>query len=49
MDLFIPGGTPNGTSFTITLDFTSDGQTFTVTFGPFVVGDIRDGDIINRL
>ena len=47
MDLSIPLGVPDGTSFTITLDFTADGETVTVTFGTLVVGQISDDDVFN--
>jgi len=45
LDLPVPAGTAGGTQFTITLDVTADGQTATLTFGPFTVGSISDAQI----
>jgi len=49
LDLVIPGLTANGTSFTINADFTSDGDTQNLTFGPFVVGSISHNQTFNTL
>jgi hypothetical protein len=47
LDLDIPAGVPDGTQFTITMDVTADGESATVTFGPFTVGSIFHGQIID--
>ncbi len=47
MDLDIPAGTANGTSFDISIDVTADGQSARLNFGPFVVGSIADGQTVN--
>ncbi len=36
-----------GTELFVTLDFTADGQTRTLTFGPFVVGAVHHDQVIN--
>jgi hypothetical protein len=41
----LPAGT-NGTQFSISLDFTSDGVTKGLTFGPLTVGSISNGLVI---
>ncbi len=45
LDLNIPAGT-NGTQFTISLDFTSDGVTKNLTFKPLTVGSITNGQVL---
>lgn len=47
LDMDIPGGTADGTSFNITMDVTADGETTSMTFGPFIVGGAGTGNIIN--
>ncbi len=47
LDLDIPAGIANGTSFTITLNVTADGQSATISFGPFTVGSIADDQVFN--
>jgi len=49
LDLDIPLGTPDGTQFNITVDFSSDGQTTSLTFGPFTVGSITHNQVIDLL
>lgn len=46
LDLNVPAGT-NGTSFSISLDFTSDGVTKGLTFGPITVGAITNGQVLS--
>jgi len=45
LDLNIPAGT-NGMQFSISLDFTSDGVTKAMTFGPLTVGNITNGQVL---
>lgn len=45
LDLNIPAGT-NGTQFSISLNFTSDGVTKALTFGPLTVGSITNGQVL---
>lgn len=45
LDLNIPAGT-NGTQFSISLDFTADGVTKNLTFGPLTVGSIANGQVL---
>lgn len=47
LDFNIPGVTADGTSFNITLNVTADGDTTSVTFGPFIVGGPGTGNITN--
>lgn len=49
MDILVDVGATAGTQFNITLDFTADGQTRTLTFGPFTVGSIADNQVINSI
>jgi hypothetical protein len=51
MDLTLPDPplAPPGLQFNITLDFTADGQTKTLTFGPFTVGSIYNNQVINQI
>jgi len=46
LDFDVPTGAGMGDSFMITMNVTSDGQTRAVTFGPFVLGSLRNGDVI---
>lgn len=46
LDLEIPAGTPPGTPFSISMDVTADGVSKHVTFGPFTVGAITNGQTI---
>lgn len=45
LDLNIPAGT-NGAQFSIFLDFTADGVTKKLTFGPLTVGSIANGQVL---
>jgi flagellin len=45
LDLNIPSGS-NGTSLSITMDFTADGETKHLTFGPMIIGSITNGQTL---
>jgi hypothetical protein len=49
MDILVDAGATAGTQFNVILDFTADGQTRTLTFGPFTVGSIADNQVINSI
>jgi hypothetical protein len=46
LDLKIPAGVPDGTQFSVTMDITADGESATVTFGPFTVGSIFNDQVV---
>lgn len=49
MDFTIPVGTAAGTQFTFSLTFTADGYSDNFTFGPFIVGSLIHGQVIDPI
>lgn len=47
LDINIPSTIPNGTPFTISFDFTANGETQHLTFGPLTVGSITNGQTVD--